>query len=285
MLCREFSLVNQGEHHAIAIPLECRSWGCDYCQPKRQYQLRVLARSGAPNRFITLTHRPDLDTHRDRRAHNLAVTWRIIIKRARRQFALPPARRWPLKTPIADTPELDHAQLDRAERNRKVARICTLDDRTAPLDVAYLCVFEAHKSGEPHLHILFRGRYIPQDWLSEQCAELLNSPRCDIRKVHNQKQAAWYVSKYVGKAPHKFGTNKRYWHTTNYELHSPDEDEDNPYKGQIWLITEKPIIDIYTEWARHRTDITIEGNFDRISYGPAPGSKRSTNAAQWRDTA
>lgn len=79
--------------------------------------------------------------------------------------------------------------------------------------IEYLCVFEAHKSGWPHLHILARSKFIPQRWLSAAAAEILQSPIVDIRAVKSPRMAAYYVAKYVGKAPGHFGTSKRYWHT------------------------------------------------------------------------
>lgn len=80
----------------------------------------------------------------------------------------------------------------------------------------YLCVFEAHKSGYPHLHILLRCEWIDQKVLSAWCSELLDSPIVDVRRVKNQSMAAFYVTKYVGKAPGKFGTSKRYWHSKDW---------------------------------------------------------------------
>lgn len=48
-------------------------------------------------------------------------------------------------------------------------------------------------------HVLFRGRYIPQDWLSRQWQELHDSPIVDIRLVkHGRKRMANYmVAQYV----------------------------------------------------------------------------------------
>lgn len=82
--------------------------------------------------------------------------------------------------------------------------------------VQYLAVFEAHQSGWPHLHILARAQYIPQKWLSAVCKELLDSPIVDIRAVKNRSMAAYYVAKYVGKAPGHFETCKRYWCTAKW---------------------------------------------------------------------
>lgn len=84
--------------------------------------------------------------------------------------------------------------------------------------IAYGAVFEHTVKGEPHLHILARAPYIPQKWLSEQLDELIGAPVVDIRAVRSARQVAAYVSKYVGKAPAKFGTSKRYWFTRDWSL-------------------------------------------------------------------
>lgn len=89
MICREFSLVNQSEHGGIAIPLMCRSWGCDYCRPIRQRQLFDLAEHGTPTRFITLTASPATGISPADRARKLARAWRLVVARAKRQFKLP----------------------------------------------------------------------------------------------------------------------------------------------------------------------------------------------------
>lgn len=82
--------------------------------------------------------------------------------------------------------------------------------------IPYLCVFEATKSGEPHLHILLRCKWIDQRWLSDQMKLLTNAPIVDVRRITSQRQAAAYVAKYVGKDPHHFDGTKRYWCTRDY---------------------------------------------------------------------
>lgn len=88
MLCRELSLVKQNSTHGIAIPLVCRSWGCDYCAPRRRRELVNLATSGKPNRFITLTCSPKVGVSPADRAKQLARAWRVTVARARRQLGM-----------------------------------------------------------------------------------------------------------------------------------------------------------------------------------------------------
>ena len=42
--------------------------------------------------------------------------------------------------------------------------------------------------GNGVLHIIFRGKYIPQKWLSEQCADIHKSPIVDIRSLHETRK-------------------------------------------------------------------------------------------------
>jgi len=87
--------------------------------------------------------------------------------------------------------------------------------------VQYLCVAEATKAGEPHLHILARAPYIPQTVLSKIMTELVESPIVDIRSIKSRRQVVAYVAKYISKQPHQFGSSKRYWTSQEYAPNDP----------------------------------------------------------------
>lgn len=211
MLCSEWSLVKHHADHAEAIALRCRSWRCPLCLPMRQQQLTDLAIRGTPERFITLTIRPDTNSTTAQRAANLARAWRVCLARWRR---LNPGKRH-----------------------------------------EYLAVFEATKRGEPHLHILVRGPFIAQRWLSAQMSQLINSPIVDIRRVNNPTKAAAYIAKYVGKAPHRFGTCKRYWHT---KLWAP-ADPQPASTDTGWRIEQRSLDQIAQEWRHWRAIVEPDG--------------------------
>jgi len=82
----------------------------------------------------------------------------------------------------------------------------------------FLTVFEATKKGWPHLHIVARCKWLSQKWLSKRMASLHGSPVVDVRRVHDRSKVAAYVSKYVGKNPHRFEGVKRYWRSKGYLL-------------------------------------------------------------------
>lgn len=107
---------------------------------------------------------------------------------------------------------------DRAERLVKAWRL--IRRRFLKLHpssvVEFMAIFERTQQGEPHLHIVQRGAFMSQRWLSRQLEELIGAKIVDIRMVRNPKHVAWYVAKYIGKEPYQFGTLKRYWRSKLY---------------------------------------------------------------------
>lgn len=88
----------------------------------------------------------------------------------------------------------------------------------------FFAVFEATKKARPHLHILARGNWISQAWLSDRMDALARSPIVDIRRIHNAPMAAAYVAKYIGKAPTRFPGSKRYWRSLDWVLDPIEKD-------------------------------------------------------------
>lgn len=197
MLCGGRSLVKLMSDGGVAVTLRCRAWTCPDCAPLRKNQLIDLAKSGRPDRFVTLTSNPRVGVSPADRAARLARAWRVVLARARRQW---PGRRW-----------------------------------------EYLAVFEATKRGEPHLHVLVRGPFLPQRWLSEQMRDVAEAPIVDIRQVKSVRQAAAYVAKYIGKAPHRFATCKRYWHTRGWSGASATAAWSSPWGEGGWSVDDRPV--------------------------------------------
>jgi hypothetical protein len=84
-------------------------------------------------------------------------------------------------------------------------------------NLTFLAVFEAHESGWPHLHILLRSKYISRELIKEWWEARTGSYQVDIRRVHNPRQRASYVSKYVAKRPSQFGSCKRFWCSQDWD--------------------------------------------------------------------
>lgn len=112
----------------------------------------------------------------------------------------------------------------------------------------YLAVFEATKTGWPHLHILWRGPWLSQKWLSKTMDELANSPIVWIERIDDTGKAARYCAKYCGKEPGKFGTCKRYWSTKGWNLTPEDEDQKAFWEAQRYEQSEQPLKYYVEQW-------------------------------------
>jgi len=225
-ICREWSLVKSEPELRQVRCLYCRSWGCDVCQPKRKSQVIALALSGDPQRFITLTAKPDSIRDPIDQRGDLSHAWAVIVKRLKRKHP--------------------------------------------NLKIEYFVMTEATKAGQPHLHILFRGPWVPQRQLSAWMGELTNSPVVDIRVVKNGKDVANYVAKYIGKEPARFGTYKRYWTSEGYELdksQKPVKDKTDPFP---WRVDMRPRFDILDEWTHEHWVTRREGDDLVIGYRAPP---------------
>lgn len=121
---------------------------------------------------------------------------------------------------LTSNPAMGANPADRAQRMTRgwkllVKRI----KRSFPsLDFAYLAVTEQTKNGEPHMHILLRAPFIPQDWLSKQWQELTGAFIVDIRRVKDQHSVARYVAKYLAKQPTRWNRQKRFFRSNNWRV-------------------------------------------------------------------
>jgi len=67
---------------------------------------------------------------------------------------------------------------------------------------AYIKIPEMSKNGKQHLHLIFRGKYIAQAYLSDQWQEIHKAKIVDIRRVHlknGKRGLAAYMAKYMAK--------------------------------------------------------------------------------------
>lgn len=116
------------------------------------------------------------------------------------------------------------------------------------MSIQYLAIVEETKRGEPHLHILFRGPFIPQRLLSGWMDELEHAPIVDIRKIKNPREVISYVAKYVTKAPAQFGTSKRYWQSADYQETDPENPFVQPEVHGKWLPDWRSLDQIYGQF-------------------------------------
>jgi hypothetical protein len=214
MLCSEFLLVKSGDGYTDYKPLPCDRWSCPYCAPRRRRALIAQAAAGQPNKILTLTIDPTIGQSSTHRRALLHEAWKNLGKRLLRQFKLPPEKRWSLR------------HLDYDAHRLPIIRAATKE--TPPgecLKLHYMAFIEKTKRGEPHLHILLRCPFVPQEWIADQMLDMVGSPIVWIEQIHSTAKAIAYVTKYVGKAPAQFGTAKRYWVSREWLVSTPDEPE------------------------------------------------------------
>lgn len=220
-LCSELLLKSIGTDHSEARPLECNRWSCDWCAPNRRRRLIAIAAQGEPNKILTLTIKPTAAPTPTERYQLLHSAWKRIVKRILRQLKLAPAFRWQLKGPPRK-PAIAQRVL-RASAQTPAEKKPTL---------AYMAFAERTKRGEPHLHILLRCPFVPQDWIAEAMQELTGSPVCWIEQIANTRAAISYVTKYVSKEPAQFGKSRRYWISRNWLVNQGDYERDCPLRDR-----------------------------------------------------
>lgn len=66
---------------------------------------------------------------------------------------------------------------------------------------SYIRVPEKTKTGLRHDHIVFRGSYIDQQYLSSLWGNIHHSPVVDIRRCGNHRGIARYLANYLAKSP------------------------------------------------------------------------------------
>ncbi len=116
----------------------------------------------------------------------------------------------------------------------------------------FLAVFEATKLGWPHLHIVARARWVDQRWLSRRMGALIGSPIVDVREIGNISKRAAYITKYIGKNPHRFAGVKRYWRSLKYLTPNTDEESATSDEVPLWCVEARP-------WTRVVSDLIAIG--------------------------
>lgn len=179
---------------------------------------------------------------------------------------LPDLRREVIQKAIAGHPRAmltltcnpaNYSTPDEAARDMKRALVLLrrhLRARFGIEKLPFICVFERHKSGWPHMHLLIRGPFIPWKWLSLTWKRLIGAFQVDIRKIRGARDAASYVAKYIGKEPFAFEGCKRWWRSHNFD-ESEGERERRPKFGFDWR-RECGTIEDFAEELR-RTGATI----------------------------
>ena len=155
----------------------------------------------------------------------------------------------------------------RQELSRALPLLLAWCKREYRCEIAWFSVVEATKAGWPHLHVALRCPvFLPQRAISERWKKLTGSSIIDIRLIKGAGQAAAYVAKYIGKAPHRFGTSKRYWRSQNWILEPREENEADPRLIGGWVLSTEPLEHWIEVWQfQPGFDCSIRGG--RASWG------------------
>jgi len=231
--CREEVAVKGDYQARVAVSLPCKAWTCPDCAVMRRSQLRGELKRGRPTHFLTITIRRQPGQTPDFAAQQLSRTWAIVRKRIDREARRDPERN-PL--PFGAAPEGGWQLPPHGSIPPRV--------RMSTKRLPFYAVFERHKSGWPHIHMLLRHEHVDIRWLRAQIVALIGSPQMKIVPIRSDGEAAVYITKYCTKNPHRFEGCKRYWQSQDYQVENwqPEPRFDNfpgswvrdPHSLAIW---------------------------------------------------
>lgn len=128
---------------------------------------------------------------------------------------------------------------DQAARDMKRGLVLLrrhIERRWKVRNIPFIVVFEKHKSGWPHMHLLLRGPYMHWKNLRAMWTKILGAWSIDIRFIRKQSQVLFYVTKYIGKDLAAFQGCKRYWSSHNWQTINDENTMDpiiGPYLVQL----------------------------------------------------
>lgn len=132
--------------------------------------------------------------------------------------------------------ESPEAAAEALKRGLRLLRL-RLSRHKRALDFQFLAVFEKHKSGYPHLHLLIKGKFIPWQTLRTMWEAITGSYQVDIRKIKSQGQAALYCAKYIAKDLSSFPGCKRWWRSHDYSSAADEDYQQDKAEGQWGRLT------------------------------------------------
>ncbi len=81
MKCGQAGLLKTVDGVGQMIPFRCKCWRCPKCSPKKRSEVIKLAKSGRPNRLLTLTSNPTMHDTPGEAAQALRASW-VQMRRA-----------------------------------------------------------------------------------------------------------------------------------------------------------------------------------------------------------
>jgi len=144
----------------------------------------------------------------------------------------------------------------------------------------FCAVFEKHKSGFPHLHLLITGQFIPWKKLRGWWAAITGSYMIDIRAVRGKKSAAYYVAKYLGKDLSGIEGCKRWWRSKGYPRPEPRKTETEEGLGR-WSRLQADIFQATETLAANGWEITQHRNLKFEARQVEEGAISLLTGLQW----
>lgn len=133
----------------------------------------------------------------------------------------------------------------------------------SPAGFEYALVWETTRKGWPHVHLIARGPFIPQRWLSRTWQELTHAYIVDIRIVKGGGGVAREMAKYLAKDLHAPPHFKRYRLSHGFLMgRSLSSLLHPPMDGQWRVVKESPGVLLQT-WARQGRHI-IPGTGEEV---------------------
>ena len=130
----------------------------------------------------------------------------------------------------------------------------------------YALVFELTKNGTPHMHILCRGSYIAQKWISRWWDKLGIGPVVYIQSVKGEKLHAAHACKYLAKANGQsaaiLAPLRIIQTSSNYELEQPEKTLPEKYPDMIWTWDRRSSSEIAADFEKDPRFISRTDNPD-----------------------
>lgn len=178
--CAASILTTDLTNSKVAFPLRCRSWNCPRCIEQRRAELFMAAKSGNPNRFVTLTRRRVPKLREVEAAQQLVAGWRAIVQWERRQnenatfdfFAVFEETKlgWPHLHALCRSPWIDQAHASEHMRKKYDSPIVHVERINSPQHgAAYLASYikqAPKKFGTLKRYWQTRGYCLDQDWIN-----------------------------------------------------------------------------------------------------------------------
>ena len=118
----------------------------------------------------------------------------------------------------------------------------------------YGLVFELTKKNTPHMHVLFRGSYIPKRWLSAQWWNLGIGYVTYIQKVRNTRESSAHLCKYLGKqmgqTARELAPQRIIQTSSAFLLDPPEKPVEELYPDFVWTWTREQSSEILESFLR-----------------------------------